>query len=109
MDKSSLGIDCYVVESEGEIVFFFRVETAARMLMQFNPEDKPEIRLANMDALRTGMSWLAVAMGAIGVQEGIFDTRNPALKNFACKRLGFEATPDLLSKKLPQPARKETL
>ena len=97
------GIEPYaLVDPEGRVRLFARIETAARLLVQFNPAESSEVWAQNREALCAGAPWLARALGMIGVQEWFFDTQNPVLKRFAEKRLGFTAQPRILSKRLPQ-------
>jgi hypothetical protein len=100
--QQAKGIDGYVLEDEeGKAAFFFRMEKATRVLIQFPPIDNRTNAEEMMAALQTGMDWLAMALGAMGIHEIFYDTKSEPLRRFCEKRLGFKPTPDLHSRRTP--------
>jgi len=101
---------CYALEDEKGVVFYIRISRVARVRIQFSPEQDAAQRKRVMAALFHGMSFLESIMGATGVEEWIFDTENPELKNAAERHLGFTPSSHELVRLIVdprKPARKE--
>lgn len=94
------GEEAWVLEDEHGPVFFFHMQQTVKALIQFGPSRTREQRERTQLALMAGMAWLGALLGSIGKHEMVFDSQNPALKRFCEKRLGFAATPDMLTKGL---------
>lgn len=85
---------CYAIEDEKGTVFYVRLSRAARVHIQFGPAGEKKEARRNALAMARGMAFLEVALGRAGVEEWIFSTFNPNLKNLAEKALGFRLSPD---------------
>ena len=84
-------------------VFFFRLEHAVRIHIQFAPEWHIDPRFLR-GALESGMTWLGSVLASTGARELLFDSKARLLRRFCLGRLGFTAEPDTLKRPLvPKP------
>lgn len=92
------GEDAWAVEDlQGNIVLYFKTQTAVRLSIQFSAGKTKEERRRNMDAMTKGMAWIEGMLRQNHFREIIFDTDGPELKAFAKRRLGFrESSSELL-------------
>ena len=98
--RQGKGEEAWLLEDDDGPVFFFHMQQSVRALVQFGPARTKEQRERTQVALMAGMNWLGALLGSIGKHELIFDSQSLPLKLFCEKRLGFERTPDMLTKKL---------
>lgn len=91
----------YVLCSPHGHLLFLRMERVARFYIQFSPIESPEDSKRLREALKAGMDYLAIALGAVGIGEVIFDTTSTLLRAFACRSLGFSTEgPPILRRRL---------
>jgi hypothetical protein len=93
------GEDAWAVEDEhGNVVLYFKTQTACRFSLQFTTED----RRINWKVLTDGLEWLAATLTNNQFREIITDSNGPELRAMATKRLGFlPASPETLTRPLP--------
>lgn len=84
---------CLALEDEKGTVFYVRISRAARVTIQFAPNQTRGERLRNGTALTEGMALLESILERAGAEEWIFNTRNPRLKELAMSRMGFTESP----------------
>lgn len=97
------GEDAWAVEDQqGQVVFYFKTETAIRMSIQFAAKT-PEERKRNRDVLTKGLRWIEGMLQQNHFREIIFDNDGPELKAFAKRRLGFRESSSELIRPLPRP------
>lgn len=91
--KKEVGRECKALtDSEGRVLFYFRLTRVLRMDIQFDCSRAEE----NQQALQDGFRWLQKqAMGA-GFREIIFDSVSRPLINFCKRRFGFRQSPNEL-------------
>lgn len=94
------GEEAWVLEDGEGPVFFFHMQQTVKALIQFGPSRTREQRERTQVALMGGVAWLGALLGQVGKHEVVFDSQSPALKLFCEKRLGFNPTPDMLTKTL---------
>jgi hypothetical protein len=105
--EQSVNRDSYVLEDREGAVFFFKLHRlaihAVELHCQFPPlddiaEEPSETvqyeRERVRHALQRGFEWLEGALKISKVRDVYFDTTNGALRNFAVRRLGFQAKDD---------------
>jgi len=80
---------CYALEDEKGAVFYVRISRAARVTIQFAPDNTRGARVRNANALTEGMALLESILERAGVEEWIFNTRHAPLRELALSRLGF--------------------
>ena len=92
------GEDAWAVEDEqGNVLFYFKTQTAVRLSIQFSAGKTTEERRRNREAMTKGMEWIEGMLRQNHFREIIFDTQGPELKAFAKRRLGFrESSSELI-------------
>lgn len=91
----------YVLCSPDGNLLFLRMERVARLYIQFSPIESAEDSKRLRTALKAGMEYLEIALGAVGIGELIFDTASSLLRAFACRTLGFSTEgPAVLRRRL---------
>lgn len=102
-----LGIDprpgCYALEDANGVVFYIRIARAARVHIQFPPDDSGN-RLRVAKGLVKGMAFLETQLAQAGCEEWIFDTQSEGLRSMAIKTLGFHESKDEMVRGIAQPA-----
>ena len=84
------GEDAWAVEDlQGNLIFYFKTQTAVRLSIQFSAGKTTEERRRNRDAMTKGLAWIEGMLQQNHFREIIFDTEGPELKAFAKRRLGF--------------------
>jgi hypothetical protein len=94
---------CYVIQDADGEIFYIRLSRASRVNIQFAPEASREQRERNRDALIKGMAFLEGLLCDAGAEEWIFETKTPALRAMALKRMGFVESPRELRRVIPSP------
>lgn len=84
---------CYALEDSEGTVFFIRMSRAARVQIQFPPEEKSRERRRIAKGLMKGMAFLEVALSRAGAEEWIFESESPRLRHLAEIALGFAESP----------------
>jgi hypothetical protein len=97
---------CYALEDSEGVVFYIRISRAARVRMQFGPENGRKHRGRVMQGLLHGMSFLEAGLSEAGVEEWIFDTDSPKLKLLAERLLGFTESTHELVRSISRPEAK---
>lgn len=98
------GEDAWAVEDEqGNILFYFKTQTAVRLSIQFSAGATPEERRRNREAMTRGMAWIETQLQQNHFREIIFDTDGPELKAFAKRRLGFRESSSELVRSIAPP------
>lgn len=86
----------------GEVMFYIRIDRAARVNIQFDPNRKSMMERSRVGrALINGMAFLEVSLSRSNVSEWIFDTTAPSLKDFAETRMNFRESPFDLVRLIP--------
>jgi hypothetical protein len=93
---------CYALEDESGVVFYVRLSRAARVRIQFAPEQDVMQRRV-IRGLFNGMAFLESLLEDAGCEEWIFDTANPKLKSIAQRMLGFTESTHELVKNIERP------
>lgn len=84
------GEDAWAVEDEhGEVVFYFKTQTAVRLSLQFTQGETPTARERNRRAMLHGMAWIEAQLRSNNFREILFQTDGPALAAMAKRRMGF--------------------
>lgn len=84
----------YVLCSPHGHLLFLRMERVARLYIQFSPIESEVDRKRLREGLQAGMTYLAAALGAVGIAEVLFDTGSAALRFFAIRALNFKPMPN---------------
>lgn len=92
------GVDCYVLTDRTGPVLFLRMEKVVRFLIQFSPAPDRIDRERLREAMRAGLGYLEMSLGAVGVGEIVFDSVSPTLRTFVGKALGFAERSTTLSR-----------
>lgn len=108
--EQTVNRDSYVLEDREGAVFFFKLHRlaihAVELHCQFPPLDDIAADIEGeeatakyerervREALQRGFEWLEGALKISKVRDVFFDTTHGALRNFAVRRLGFEAKDD---------------
>jgi hypothetical protein len=94
------GEDSWAIEDDkGEVVLYFKTQTAVRLFLQFAKQDN----LVNRTVLTKGLGWLEFELVKNHFREILFDSHNPVLRIMAQKRLGFRESNQELVRSLPAP------
>lgn len=98
--RQDKGVDGYVLsDGEGEILFL-QMHRAVRFYIQFSPATTRAARERLRDGMKFGMQFLAASLGAVGMQEVIFDTASQMLARFVTRNLSFREAPGTLRRVL---------
>jgi hypothetical protein len=98
------GEDAWALEDmQGNVIFYFKTQTAVRVSIQFAGAKTKEERSRNRTALTKGLAWIEGMLQQNHFREMIFDTQGPELAAFAKRRLGFKASSEELIRPLPCP------
>lgn len=89
------GVDCYLLSDAEGPLFFFRMQRAARLFIQFSPTATAQ---RTRQGLEEGMKWLNMALATVSVTEILFDSASKLLRRFVTGKLGFRPQPESLSK-----------
>jgi len=96
--KLQPGEDAWALEDQqGEVVFYFKTQTAVRLAIQFTDSSTLAAKRRNSAALIDGLAWLTGILRQNRFHEMLFDTQGPELYVFAKRHLGFVDAPGLLS------------
>lgn len=101
--KSDPRPTCYAMEDEEGVIFYIRIDRAARVNIQFQPLD-PKFILARgrvAKALLKGMAALELGFRQANVSEWVFESQAPDLRLMARTRLGFLESPHDLVRPIP--------
>lgn len=94
---------CYTLEDAKGAVFYIRISRVARVHIQFAPEGDRMQQARVGRGLLHGMAFLEAMLSKAGVEEWIFDTVSPKLKNLAERLLGFtESTHEMVRSIKPE-------
>lgn len=87
-------VEKMVVElsATGERIFYFTVEHAIRVHIQYGPSETPEDRDKNRAGMEVGFGWLLDRAQQTGYREVLFQTNEPLLARFVQRRIGFVAS-----------------
>lgn len=99
--KLDPGAERWVLTDRHGAVFFFRIEKAVRVYIQFGPNKTSRDRDRNGKAMECGFKWLATMLAMRSVREIVFDSRVDALRAFCGRRLGFKQKASTLTKRIP--------
>lgn len=91
--KEEPGVECMVVEKDGEIKFFFRLLRALRVDIQFGPSQTKEEKAENAAVLQDGFEWLMQMAQESGFRQVTFESESRELKAFTKRRFGFKESP----------------
>jgi hypothetical protein len=106
MDQERPHVTVLALESRSGTVMYIRLSTASRVHIQFSPAPKANgggrvyareihrYRTQLRNALLKGMAFLEVGLRKAGVNQWIFDSESPTLRDLAKKQMGFEASPN---------------
>lgn len=95
--KPERGEECFLLlDNFGEPVFYFKMERALRIHIQFGPCASDEQRERNRTALKLGMAWLEQMAARSGHRQLIFESKFAPLIAFCKRRLGFRQSKDEL-------------
>lgn len=95
-----------VEDAQGNVVFYFKTQTAVRLSIQFGEQPSS----VNRAALQRGMAWLEGMLIQNHFREVIFDTAAPFLAAMAKRRLGFvTGAPGTLYRVLPTPEASDAM
>lgn len=84
------GEDAWALEDErGNVLFYFKTQTAVRLSMQFAQAETTEAKTRNRLALLKGLAWIEAQLRANSFREILFQTDGPELTAMAKKRMGF--------------------
>lgn len=98
--RQGRGVDGYVLCDDEGPVLFLQMHRAVRLYIQFTPGITREARERIRKGLIAGMNYLAVALGAVGITEVLFDTSSKVLAQFARARLKFTEAPPTLRRSI---------
>jgi hypothetical protein len=80
------GEDAWALEDQrGNVLFYFKTQTAVRLSIQFANPDKTRNRIA----LLKGLAWIEAQLSANSFRELLFQTDAPDLTAMAKRRMGF--------------------
>jgi hypothetical protein len=99
--KPEAGMESMVLVSHDETMFYFMMERALRLHIQFCVTSDAE---KNKQAMSDGFLWLREMAKANGFRQLIFDSKFPPLIRF-CERFGFKPSPDGLVCNLGSPVK----
>lgn len=114
------GIDSYVLVDAAGPVFFFRMQRAVRLFVQFAPIRNKEDEKRAREGIFHGVNFLAAALSKVHIAEMLFDSASKLLRLYVVGRLRFiprEGTlsraisilrPDVLSKP-PEPLSMDSM
>ena len=98
------GEDAWALEDEqGNVLFYFKTQTAVRVSIQFTGSKSAEERRTNRNALTKGLAWIETMLRHNHFREMIFDTEASGLAAFAKRRLGFRASSCELIREITPP------
>jgi hypothetical protein len=84
------GEDAWAMESErGNVILYFKTQTAVRLHMQFVGADTKEDKTRNRIALLKGMAWIEAQLRANSFREILMQVDGPELAAMAKRRMGF--------------------
>lgn len=92
---------CYALEDENGTVFYVRISRAARVYIQFSDEGNRAQKVRNGRSLEKGMALLETLLAKAGVEQWIFNTTSPRLREMATTRLGFTDSTHELVREIP--------
>lgn len=85
---------CYALEDESGVLFYIRMQRAARVFIQFPPPNFVAGQSKRLSlGLVKGMAFLEVGLARAGAAEWIFASESPRLRKIAVKALGFGDSP----------------
>jgi hypothetical protein len=90
------GVDGYVLSDGDGDILFLQMHRAVRFYIQFSPAATREARERLRKGMIAGMNFLAVALGAVGTTEVVFDTASSILARFVRQNLDFRPAPETL-------------
>lgn len=90
-----------LLDKNGEVVFYFKMERALRIHIQFGPASTPEERERNREGMIHGFAWLRDLAHKSGFRHLFFESSTALLIRFCTKRLGFKKSPHELLCTLP--------
>jgi hypothetical protein len=96
---------CYALEDEQGVIFYIRLSRAARVRIQFGPQEGRAQQKRVTRGLINGMAFLESTLGRAGCEEWIFDTESPQLKNLAERLLGFAESTHEMVRAIPEPGK----
>lgn len=103
--KPEPGAECFVLlDRWGGVKFYFKMERALRVHIQFGPATTDEERKETREALHAGFGWLTEMGRKAGFRQIIFDSAFAPLIRFVEKRLGFKKSPNELVCGITHPA-----
>lgn len=90
--------ECFLLQDKwGAPIFYFKMERAVRIHIQFGPTTTKDDRLRTMAALEAGLEWLSRSSAKAGIRQIIFSSTFAPLVRFCRKHLGFrESASELL-------------
>src|SRR4051812_21095854 len=81
--------ECFLLQDKwGEPIFYFKMERAVRLHIQFGPTANKDDRLRTMAALEAGLNWLERSSAKAGIRQIIFSSTFAPLVRFCQKHLG---------------------
>jgi hypothetical protein len=84
------GEDAWALEDErGNVLFYFKTQTAVRLHMQFAQAETTEAKTRNRLALLKGLAWIEAQLRANSFREILFQNDGPELTAMAKRRMGF--------------------
>jgi hypothetical protein len=84
------GEDAWALEDQtGNVLFYFKTQTAVRLSMQFAQAETVEAKTRNRLALMKGLAWIEAQFRANRFREILFHTDAPELTVMAKRRMGF--------------------
>ena len=97
------GVDCYLLSDASGPLFFFRMQRAVRLLIQFSPEADAE---RTRKGLEEGVAWLERGLAMVAVTEILFDSCATLLRRMVTGKLRFTPKRDTLSRFVPRVIRR---
>jgi hypothetical protein len=105
------GEDAWAMEDEqGNVLFYFKTQTAVRLSLQFTQGETPEEKTRNRVGLLKGMAWIEGMLRQNHFREILFQTDGPQLTAMAKRRMGFRESSGELVREItpPQPLGRDT-
>jgi hypothetical protein len=100
----------YVLEDKHRTLMFIRLSRAARVHIQFPPEDetpRKTQRRRTSTALLKGMAFLEVHLARAAAEEWIFNSESGPLRQMATSRLGFHVSRNELVRQIALPVEQQ--
>lgn len=96
--EQGIGIDSFVLTDAGGPIFFFRMQRAVRLFVQFAPIKNKVDEARARDGIFRGVNFLVGALAKVQICEMLFDSTSKLLRLYVVGRLRFTPREGTLSR-----------